>query len=171
MAHASHQADHFDEAVRSGREAVDTIVKFGGSYMNTCPTQNYFGSGPLTREEVMNEIGRYVTDHGVKIGLHNEFFCTINLPNHRELVESTDPRYAHYCLDAEQVAIMGEALLTFYGDYRDRISTFPLKDNARQSASPTACAMCRTPRSPPTGRAGSGNRGSARSIRPGCTAC
>lgn len=63
-AHASHAADHFDEAVRSGREAVDTIVKFGGSYMNTCPTQNYHGTGPLSREAVqqcakaMNEIGR-----------------------------------------------------------------------------------------------------------------
>lgn len=47
--------------------------------MNTCPTQNYYGLGPLTRDEVqqcakvMNEIGRYATDKGVKIGFHNEF--------------------------------------------------------------------------------------------------
>ncbi len=74
MAHASYSADNLDEAVRSACEAVDTIVGFGGSYRNTCPPQNYFGSGPLTREEVQQ--------------------CA-NLPNHRELIKSTDPRYVH----------------------------------------------------------------------------
>ncbi|HEV7287622.1 sugar phosphate isomerase/epimerase [Sphingomonas sp.] len=139
-AHASHDAGHFDEVVRAGREAVDTIVKFGGTYMNTCPTQNYCGTGPLSRDEVqqcanvMNEIGRYATDHGVKIGLHNEFFCAINIENHRELIESTDPKLVHYCIDTAQISIMGEDLLTFYNDYHDRISTFHLKDtgSARQ---------------------------------------
>ncbi len=135
-AHASHDAGHEEEAIRAGREAVDTIVKFGGQYMNTCPTQNYCGAGPLSHEEVqqcakvLNEIGRYATDNGVKIGIHNEFFCAINLPNHRELIESTDPRYVHYCLDTAQVAILGEDILTFYKDYHDRISTFHLKDTA-----------------------------------------
>ncbi|MGN7159877.1 hypothetical protein [Sphingomonas sp. SAFR-052] len=67
--------------------------------------------GPLTREEVQQ--------------------CA-NLPNHRELIESTDPRYAHNCLDTAQVAIMGEDLLTFYRDYCDRISTFHLKHTASE---------------------------------------
>jgi inosose dehydratase len=149
-AHASHAADHFDEAVRSGREAVDTIVKFGGTYMNTCPTQNYHGTGPLGREEVqqcakvMNEIGRYATDHGVKIGLHNEFFCAVNLPNHRELIELTDPKLVHYCIDTAQISIMGEDLLKFYDDYHDRISTFHLKDTA-SSAVPDSVRYSQDP--------------------------
>jgi inosose dehydratase len=83
-----------------------------------------------TCAKVMNEIGAYATDHGVKLGLHNEFFCAINLPNHRELIESTDPRTVHYCIDTAQVSILGEDLLTFYDQYHERISTFHLKDTA-----------------------------------------
>ncbi|MEJ2128511.1 MAG: sugar phosphate isomerase/epimerase [Woeseiaceae bacterium] len=133
-AHAAHDASHFDEVVQAGREAVDTIVEFGGIHMNTCPTSNYFGTGPLSREQVrqcakaLNEVGRYATDHGIMVGLHNEFFCAINRDNHREFIDLTDPGLVHYCVDTAQVAIMGEDLVTFYEDYHERICTFHLKD-------------------------------------------
>lgn len=133
-AHAAHDASKFDEVVQAGKEAVDTIVAFGGVHMNTCPTSNYYGTGPLSREEVkqcakaINEVGRYATDHGVKIGLHNEFFCAVNRDNHREFIDLTDPKLVHYCVDTAQVSIMGEDLLKFYDDYHERICTFHLKD-------------------------------------------
>jgi len=135
-AHASHDPKHFNECIQAAREAVDMIVRLGGTQMNTCPDQNYFGIGPLDKQQVaqvakvMNEIGRYASDHGVKVGLHNEFFCAINLPNHRSLIESTDPKYVHYCIDTAQISILGEDLVTFYKDYADRICAFHLKDTA-----------------------------------------
>ena len=135
-AHASHDKAKFDEVLQAGKQAVDTIVGFGGTQMNTCPTDNYCGIGPLSREEVaqcahvMNEIGRYATDHGIKLGLHNEFFCGINLSDHREFIELTDPRFVHYCIDTAQISIMGEDLLDFYDTYAERISGFHLKDTA-----------------------------------------
>jgi inosose dehydratase len=135
-AHASHKVESFEEVIAAGRQAVDTIVEFGGVHMNTCPTSNYFGAGPLSREDVrqcakaINEVGRYATDHGVKVGLHNEFFCAINRENHREFIDLTEPRHVHYCVDTAQISIMGEDLLRFYEDYHDRICTFHLKDTA-----------------------------------------
>jgi inosose dehydratase len=140
-AHAAHQADKFDETVQAGKEAVDTIVAFSGLHMNTCPTSNYFGTGPLDRDQIrqcakaINEIGRYATDNGVKVGLHNEFFCAINRDNHREFIDLTDPDLVHYCVDTAQVAIMGEDLLKFYDDYHERICTFHLKDTGKPDVS------------------------------------
>lgn len=135
-AHASHDPSKFNECIQAGREAVDMIVKFGGTQMNTCPDQNYYGTGPLDAQQVkqvakvMDEIGRYATDHGVKLGLHNEFFCAINLSNHRQLIEGTHPDFVHYCIDTAQISLMGEDLVTFYKDYADRICAFHLKDTA-----------------------------------------
>ena len=129
------RARHAD-VLESGKRAVDTLVQFRGIHLNTCPTSNYFGNGPLTRDqvqacsEVITEIGRYATDRGIKIGLHNEFFCAVNRENHREFIELTDPRYVHYCVDTAQISIMGEDLLDFYETYHERICTFHLKDTA-----------------------------------------
>jgi inosose dehydratase len=132
----SHDKSQYDHVLRSGKQAVDTIVAFGGKHMNTCPTSNYCGTGPLSREQLRNaakvitDIGRYATDHGVMIGLHNEFFCAVNKENHREFIDLTDSRYVHYCVDTAQISIMGEDLLEFYEDYHERICTFHLKDTA-----------------------------------------
>lgn len=132
----SHDKTKHDEVLRAGREAVDTIVAFGGVHMNLCPGNNYYGTGPLSHEqvqdaaEVITELGRYATDKGVMVGLHNEFFCAINKENHHEFIQLTDPRYVHYCLDTAQIAIIGEDMVKFYDDYHDRICTFHLKDTA-----------------------------------------
>lgn len=132
---AHHQAKH-EEILKAGKEAVDTLVAFGGQHLNTAPTSSYYGNGPLSREqikaaaEVITELGRYATDNGVQIGIHNEFFLAINKENHKEYIELTDPRYVHYCLDTAQVAILGEDILDFYNTYHDRICTFHLKDTA-----------------------------------------
>lgn len=129
-------ASKFDEVLSAGKQAIDTVVAFGGKHWNFCPEVNYYGVGPLTREEVRNaakvvtEIGRYAVDNGVQIGIHNEFFCVINKENHHEFIESTDPRYVFYCLDTAQVSIIGDDLLEFYENYHERICTFHLKDTA-----------------------------------------
>lgn len=135
-AHACHDATKEDEVIAAGKEAVDIIVQLGGTQMNTCPTDNYYGIGPLSREEVqqcakaIDQIGRYATDNGVKVGLHNEFFCGINRENHREFIDSTNPDFVHYCIDTAQISILGEDLLEFYDTYHSRISGFHLKDTA-----------------------------------------
>jgi inosose dehydratase len=135
-ASGSHDRARHAEVLAAGKQDIDTIVAFGGKHMNVCPTSNYYGVGPLTREQVKNsaeiitEIGRYATDKGVQIGLHNEFFCAINKENHHEFIELTDPRYVHYCLDTAQIAIIGEDMVKFYDDYHERICTFHLKDTA-----------------------------------------
>lgn len=131
-----HDRSRHADVLDSGKRAVDLLLEFGGIHLNTCPTSNYYGNGPLNREqiqacaEVITEIGRYATDHGIKIGLHNEFFCAVNKDNHREFIELTDPRYVHYCVDSAQISIMGEDLLDFYETYHERICTFHLKDTA-----------------------------------------
>ncbi|MDL2294198.1 sugar phosphate isomerase/epimerase [Ruminococcaceae bacterium OttesenSCG-928-D13] len=135
-ADSAHDRSKRDEVLAAGRQAVDTIVAFGGVHMNMCPGNNYYGTGPLTREqvkdsaEVITEMGRYATDKGVMIGLHNEFFCAINKENHHEFIELTDPRFVHYCLDTAQIAIIGDDMVDFYEQYHDRICTFHLKDTA-----------------------------------------
>ena len=115
---------------------VKTIEAVGGKHLNLCPGADFCDGGPLDEEGILNtidclnEMGRVAEDHGVHLGIHNEFFCIMNLPNHRRIIESTDPKYVHYCLDTAQVSIMGEDLCTFYEDYHDRICTFHLKDTA-----------------------------------------
>lgn len=128
--------DKFDEVYQAGKEAIDTLYAFGGKHLNVCPARNYYGVGPLSDEDlknsakVLNEIGRYAVDHGIQIGLHNEFFCAVNKINHRKFLEMTDPRYVFYCLDTAQIALLGDDLLDFYDTYADRICTFHLKDTA-----------------------------------------
>lgn len=128
--------DKFDEVFQAGKEAIDTLHAFGGKHLNVCPARNYYGVGPLSDEDlknsakVINEIGRYAVDHGIQIGLHNEFFCAVNKENHRKFLEMTDPRYVFYCLDTAQIALLGDDLLDFYDTYAERICTFHLKDTA-----------------------------------------
>ena len=132
----AHEPAKRAENLASSKEHVDAIVAMGGKHMNTCPNSNYYGVGPLTREQVryaaetLTEMGRYAESRGVEIGLHNEFFCAINRENHREFIEATDPKFVHYCLDTAQIAIIGEDMVGFYEDYHDRICTFHLKDTA-----------------------------------------
>lgn len=132
----SHDRTHHQQTIEEGKKAVDILVEFGGKQLNSAPSNNYYGLGPLNRDqikaaaEVITEIGKYATDHGVEIGIHNEFFLAINKENHKEYIELTDPRYVHYCLDTAQVSLLGENMLEFYDTYHDRISTFHLKDTA-----------------------------------------
>lgn len=133
-AEGSSDATKFDEVVAAGKKSVDLIRSFGGKHMNMCPTDNYYGIGPLNRDQlrniikVVNTIGEYAVDNGIQVGLHNEFFCAINKDNHRDFFESTDSRYVFYCLDTAQIEIFGEDIVKFYEDYHDRICTFHLKD-------------------------------------------
>lgn len=135
----SYIKDKFDEVVEAGKKAVDLIEAFGGKHMNMCPSNNFYGVGPLDREQLqnvvksVNAIGEYAISHGVQVGLHNEFFCVINKDNHREFLESTDPNSVFYCLDTAQVEIFGEDMVKFYDEYHDRICTFHLKDTASKN--------------------------------------
>ncbi len=128
--------EKYDEVLQAGKDAIDTLQAFGGKHLNVCPARNYYGVGPLGDEDlknsakVINEIGRYAVDHGIQIGLHNEFFCAVNKENHRKFLEMTDPRYVFYCLDTAQIALLGDDLLNFYDTYAERICTFHLKDTA-----------------------------------------
>jgi inosose dehydratase len=132
----SHDSSHHQQTIDDGKKAVDLLVEFGGTNLNSAPSNNYFGHGPLNRAQikdaakVITEIGRYATDKGVQIGIHNEFFLAINKENHREYIELTDPRYVHYCMDTAQVALLGEDILEFYDTYHERINNFHLKDTA-----------------------------------------
>lgn len=132
----SHLAQKHDEVVQAGKDAVDICASFGGKHLNTCPGNNYYGNGPLDEQGLkniascLNEIGAYAESKGVQIGIHNEFFCVSNKYNHRQLIELTDPRYVHYCLDTAQIALMGDDLIDFYDTYKERICTFHLKDTA-----------------------------------------
>ena len=135
-ANDSHLSSKLNEVFAEGKKAIDLLESFGGRHLNICPANNYFGTGPLSEGEVKNaakaltEIGKYAMDHGIQIGIHNEFFCAINKDNHRRFIDLTDPRYVFYCLDTAQIAIIGEDMSKFYEDYHERICTFHLKDTA-----------------------------------------
>ena len=132
----SYIASKYDEVLQAGKDAIDTLYAFGGQHLNMCPSNNYYGVGPLDDEALQNaarvisDIGRYAIDKGIQIGLHNEFFCSVNKYNHRKFIEMTDPSSVFYCLDTAQIALMGDDLLDFYDTYADRICTFHLKDTA-----------------------------------------
>lgn len=132
----SHIAEKHDEVFEAGKQAIDTLKKLGGKCLNTCPASNYSEIGALTDEGLKNvatvitDIGRYAVDNGIKVCLHNEFFCAVNKYNHRQFLEMTDPRYVFYCLDTAQIKLMGDDVLDFYDTYADRIATFHLKDTA-----------------------------------------
>ncbi|MBO6013876.1 MAG: sugar phosphate isomerase/epimerase [Oscillospiraceae bacterium] len=132
-----HIKENIPACVESVKKTVDLVAAVGGRHLNICPGVNYGeGGGPLTEDGIrntidcLNEMGRYAEDHGVLMGIHNEFFCIMNKDNHKRIIEATDPKYVHYCLDTAQVSIIGEDLCTFYDDYHDRIVTFHLKDTA-----------------------------------------
>lgn len=132
----SHIAEKHAEVVAAGKAAVDTLKAFGGKHLNTCPGNNYYGNGPLDLNGLKNiascldEIGEYAEANGIQIGIHNEFFCVTNKENHRQLIDLTDPRFVHYCLDTAQVTLMGDDLIDFYDTYKERICTFHWKDTA-----------------------------------------
>ncbi len=132
----SHIPEKHDEVVAAGKAAVDTLKAFGGKHLNTCPGNNFYGNGPLddaglrTIASCLDEIGAYAEANGIQIGIHNEFFCVTNKENHRQLIELTDPRCVHYCLDTAQVVLMGDDVIDFYETYKDRICTFHWKDTA-----------------------------------------
>ena len=132
----SHIAEKHDEVVNAGKASVDIIRALGGKHMNTCPGSNYYGNGPLDETGLkniascLNEIGEYAEANGVQLGIHNEFFCVTNREDHRKLIDITDPRYVHYCLDTAQVVLMGDDVLDFYDTYKERICTFHWKDTA-----------------------------------------
>jgi len=132
-----HIKENIPACVESVKRVVDVIAAVGGKHMNICPGVNYGeGGGPLTEEGILNtiaclnEMGRVSEDMGVKMGIHNEFFCIMNKDNHRRIIEATDPRYVHYCIDTAQISIIGEDLCQFYEDYHERVVTFHLKDTA-----------------------------------------
>lgn len=132
----SHIAAKHDETVAAGKASVDMLKAFGGVHLNTCPGNNYYGSGPLDEEGLsniagcLNEIGEYAESQGILLGIHNEFFCVSNKLNHRRLIELTNPKYVHYCLDTAQIVLMGDDLIDFYDTYKERICTFHWKDTA-----------------------------------------
>lgn len=125
-----------DEVLQAAKDAIDTLEKFGGRHLNMCPARNYCLDGPFLEDDlknaakVINEIGEYAVAHGIQVGLHNEFFCSVNKENHRRFIEMTDPDKVFYCLDTAQIGLMGDDLLDFYDTYADRICTFHLKDTA-----------------------------------------
>ena len=127
--------ENIPKCVEQTRAAVEKVVQLGGKHLNVCPGENYVDGGLdedgiLNTIECLNEMGKVCEDNGVMLGVHNEFFCIMNKPNHKRIIEATDPRYVHYCLDTAQVSIIGEDLCKFYDDYHDRIVTFHLKDTA-----------------------------------------
>jgi len=129
-----HIKANIPDCVKDVAKVIDTVVEVHGEHLNICPGADWCDGGPLDEDGIintidcLNEMGRYAADRGIKLGIHNEFFCIMNLPNHRRIIESTDPKLVQYCLDTAQVSIMGEDLLTFYEDYHDRICTFHMKD-------------------------------------------
>jgi len=131
-----HVKENIPGCVENLKRASELCSDLGGQHINLCPGIDYTTVGPLDEDGIkntidcLNEIGRVATDYGIKVGIHNEFFCIMNYDNHRRIIEATDPRYVHYCLDTAQVSIMGEDLLKFYEDYHERIVTLHMKDTA-----------------------------------------
>jgi inosose dehydratase len=126
---------------RSQQKLIDALAAFGGSNLVLMPAGQYYGTGPLSKEglqncvDCMNEIGRRARAKGLWASIHNEFWCAINLKEHRPFLEATDPENVAYCMDTAQITIMGEDILDFYDTYHDRVKFLHLKDTVRPKAS------------------------------------
>lgn len=124
------------ELVSQAENSIKDIQALGGENMILSPESEWYKTGGLTDEQVgniaecLNEIGRRAEGCGIHVAIHTEFHCAINMENHRQLLEKTDPRYVHHCLDTAPIAMMGEDIAKFYADYHDRICAIHLKDTA-----------------------------------------
>lgn len=122
------------------QKAIDALAECDGINLIIQPCGQYYGTGPLSEEglknaaECMNTVGRMAAEKGLVASIHNEFWCAINLYDHEQFLEMTDPRYVFYCLDTAQVAIMGVDILEFYKKYHERIQYFHVKDTTRLKA-------------------------------------
>ncbi|MDQ0972224.1 inosose dehydratase [Neobacillus niacini] len=140
LAPGSENKENLHSAVGFNQMWIDALSELGGENMIIMPAGQYYGTGPLSKEqlrnaaECMNEIGKRAADKGITACIHNEFWCAVNLYDHEEYLEMTDPNYVSYCLDTAQLSIMGVDVVQFYDKYHDRIKYFHLKDTTHPNA-------------------------------------
>lgn len=136
----SEQKENHERLFEVQKRLIDAVAELGGDVVTTMPAWEYFGVGPLSDEQIswiadlVNKMGEYGYQYGITPVIHNEFWCAVNLSNHEQLIQKTDPRYVGYCLDTAQVSILGADLLPFYEKYHERIRYFHLKDTTRAKA-------------------------------------
>lgn len=130
-----------ENVFRSQQRVIDGLAALGAVNLVVMPAGQYYGSGPLTDEGLRNcadcieEVGRRAWEKGLRASIHNEFWCAVNLKEHRRFLEMCDPKLVDYCMDTAQITIMGEDVLDFYDTYHDRVRFLHLKDTTQPKAS------------------------------------
>jgi inosose dehydratase len=137
--HNGKQALHAAKAACDAEAA--TIKPQGAGYIVLLPQTysdgdgNLIGSPELTASEWtaltngMSELGRYVTEeHGLDLVFHSHADTHVGTQEQIErFLDSTDPRYVHFCLDTGHVAYCGADNLAIIRDYPERIRYVHLK--------------------------------------------
>lgn len=99
------------------------------------PAHTYWQVEPVTDDklkamaDLWNRVGRMVSERGMKLGCHHEFWCAIRSPEQvHKFYAWTDPRYVFFFCDAAQEVIAGLDPTALYEQYHDRCAGFHFKD-------------------------------------------
>ncbi len=79
--------------------------------------------------ETFNELGRRITDEGLKFGVHAHLWTQLqDRAEIQAVLEKTDPRHVCFVLDTGQVTMAGSDPVELTRTYLNRIIEFHLKD-------------------------------------------
>jgi sugar phosphate isomerase/epimerase len=99
------------------------------------PAHAYSDTEPVDRNrieqigELWNRVGKMVSDKGMKLGCHHEFWCGIRSQDEIDTFYSvTDPDHVHLYIDTAQHVIAGVDPIALYRKYHDRVCGFHFKD-------------------------------------------
>jgi inosose dehydratase len=99
------------------------------------PTTACWNLEPVTDDklhavaDLWNRVGRLTEPHGVKTGVHHEFWAAVRTPEQIDKFYAwTDPDCVHFFCDAAQHVIAGVDPVELYRKYHDRCSGFHFKD-------------------------------------------
>jgi sugar phosphate isomerase/epimerase len=99
------------------------------------PAHAYSDTEPVDRErieqiaELWNSVGGMVSDKGMKLGCHHEFWCGIRSQEEIDtFYAATDPDHVHLYIDTAQHVIAGVDPIALYRKYHARVCGFHFKD-------------------------------------------
>ena len=124
-----------DRLIRGFEQLLKAADGLGAEAMPVNPTGAYWQMAPVTDEKIKitadfwNRAGKLALEHGIKLGIHHEFWAGITtLEQIDKLYSWTDPKYVYFFCDSAQHTIAGVDPVALYLKYHDRCCGFHFKD-------------------------------------------
>jgi inosose dehydratase len=132
---APHRRETHDRIVSDFERIANTVDGLDVENVIVMPTNTYFHVAPVTDEtikvtaELWNRVGALLTDRGLKLGCHFEFWGAIRTEDELDLfMRETDPETVGFFVDTAQHTIAGVDPLAMFQRYTPRVRGFHFKD-------------------------------------------